>query len=143
MIVYLLAELLQYKYHDNRTYRLLNKNMGTIITRIDANEAKVEFSGFIIISYETKSDFEKELQELFDKYAIWYRHYPLTMGDMNHKKNKYQDNPLMTVAVLIALFGVGALAYTNWGTEMTRSMLAVVMVFWCVSLGYMIRDGVD
>lgn len=40
------------------------------ITRCDEYEATVEFLGNIQISYETKSDFEKELQEVIDKYAI-------------------------------------------------------------------------
>ena len=40
------------------------------ITRIDEMEAKVEFSGSILITYEKKSDFEKELQALIDYYAI-------------------------------------------------------------------------
>ena len=44
--------------------------METKITRDDQMEAKVEFSGVILISYEQKSDFEKELAELIDKYAI-------------------------------------------------------------------------
>ena len=44
--------------------------MDTKITRIDEAEARVEFSGMILISYETKSEFEKELAEVIDKYAI-------------------------------------------------------------------------
>jgi len=44
--------------------------METKITKIDANEAKVDFSGRIMISYETKSDFEKELNAVIDKYRI-------------------------------------------------------------------------
>ena len=44
--------------------------METIIKRVDESEATVEFNGKILISYETKSDFEKELQEVMDKYAI-------------------------------------------------------------------------
>ena len=58
------------------------------------------------------------------------------------EQNKYQNSPFMTVAVLVAFFSCGALAYTNWGTEMTRSILAVFTMFWCVSVGYFIRDGV-
>ena len=46
------------------------KNMDTKIKRIDGNESKVEFSGYIIIVSETKSEFEKELQELIERYAI-------------------------------------------------------------------------
>ncbi len=39
------------------------------ITRTD-DDAIVEFSGNIVIYYESKSDFEKELNELIEKYAI-------------------------------------------------------------------------
>ena len=44
--------------------------METKIKRVDRDEARVEFSGVILISYEQKSEFEKELQEVIDKYAI-------------------------------------------------------------------------
>ena len=44
--------------------------METKITRIDECEGRVEFSGLIIITWEKKSEFEKELKELIEKYAI-------------------------------------------------------------------------
>ena len=44
--------------------------MNTKITRVDESEGRVEFSGLILICWETKSAFEKELQELIEKYAI-------------------------------------------------------------------------
>lgn len=58
------------------------------------------------------------------------------------KENKYQQSPFMTIAVLILFFGAGSLAYTTWGTEITRSMMAVGVMFWGVGVGYFIRDGV-
>ncbi len=44
--------------------------METTITRIDQMEARVEFGGSIVITYERKSDFQKELDEIVEKYAI-------------------------------------------------------------------------
>ncbi len=40
------------------------------ITRIDESEATVEFGNAIVISYEDKSAFLKEFQDLIAKYAI-------------------------------------------------------------------------
>ena len=44
--------------------------METKITRVDESEGRVEFKGLILISWEQKSEFEKELNELIEKYAI-------------------------------------------------------------------------
>lgn len=44
--------------------------MDTKIIRVDESEGKVEFSGYIFISWETKSKFEEELEKLIDQYAI-------------------------------------------------------------------------
>lgn len=44
--------------------------MNADITRVDESEGRVDFNGFIFISWETKSKFEEELQELIDGYAI-------------------------------------------------------------------------
>jgi hypothetical protein len=44
--------------------------METKITRIDESEARVDFSDYILISYQEKSAFEKDLQEVIERYAI-------------------------------------------------------------------------
>ena len=44
--------------------------MNTKITRVDESEGRVEFSGLIIISWQEKSSFEKELQALIEQYAL-------------------------------------------------------------------------
>jgi len=44
--------------------------MNIKVKRVDESEGRVEFEGAIVISWETKSNFEKELQELIEKYAI-------------------------------------------------------------------------
>lgn len=56
-------------------------------------------------------------------------------------RNKYHGNPFMVIAIIVALFGTASLMYTNWGTEGTRSVVAVFMMFWNVSVGYFIREG--
>jgi hypothetical protein len=44
--------------------------MNIKVTKIDDTEAKVSFEGQVYISYETKTDFMSEMNELLDKYAI-------------------------------------------------------------------------
>lgn len=44
--------------------------MDTIITKTDEFEAKVEIKGYIFISLENKDEFEKEVGEVINKYAI-------------------------------------------------------------------------
>jgi hypothetical protein len=44
--------------------------METNITQIDEMEAKVEFSGYIFISAKDKHDFDRDLYELINRYAI-------------------------------------------------------------------------
>jgi len=44
--------------------------MDTKITRVDESEGRVEFSGLIIISWQEKTAFEKELQALIEKYSL-------------------------------------------------------------------------
>jgi len=44
--------------------------METKIIRVDESEGLVEFSGSIIISWQEKSNFEKELQALIEKYSL-------------------------------------------------------------------------
>jgi len=71
---------------------------------------------------------------------------PISAGQLiihtTMRTNKYQDNPLMTIVILVCLFLHGALAYTNWGHEWSRSLVAVLSMFVAVFIGYMIREGV-
>lgn len=41
-----------------------------LIERIDQDEARVEFDGSIMISYENKSAFVKDFEKLVEEYAI-------------------------------------------------------------------------
>lgn len=45
-------------------------NMETEITRSDESEGRVDFSGYIFISWETKTKFKEDLEALINQYAI-------------------------------------------------------------------------
>jgi hypothetical protein len=46
-----------------------------------------------------------------------------------------KDNPIVIIAILIMFFGNCAMVYTGWGTEATRSLLAVFNMFWAFGWG--------
>ena len=58
----------------------------------------------------------------------------LKIWDGLKMKNDFQ-HPIMTIAILICIFSHGTLAYTNWGNEWQRSLVAVFSLFWAVGLG--------
>lgn len=55
--------------------------------------------------------------------------------------NKYENNKLMIIAILVMFFLQGATVNPGWGTDMTRSMCGVLAMFVSVGVGVFIGEG--